>query len=181
MPSKRIMGDISEEDLNYFQGNLRIYIKSYRQSKKVKKEEILKELGCSSTTLTKYESTTVPAPPVTAIASLKPLADLRGMDLDMFVAAIIGKTNEEGEGNYLVKELANKIEKYNAKTQFQIFNLLKYDQDKISKFLDLVDRYMENNDENHSVFNCYLSFSDKIKQTVKNLIRIINGDKDAIN
>ena len=101
---KKIDSTACNDEILRIQKNISVYLRSYRQINEITRNELLGDLGCSLATLEKYEHPSKPSPIANYIVGLKPLADLRGLDLDVFVSGIIGKANEEGEANAFIKQ-----------------------------------------------------------------------------
>lgn len=168
------MGNITKEEMAYLQTNLRLFLRSYRVSNELKREDLAKKLGCSVPTIEKYEHKTITSSPILAMISLMPIADLRGMDLDTFVAAIIGKTNEEGEGNSFVKRLTELVEEFDTSTQFKLYEILK-DKNKTVELLELSESFFKNTKKERSIIKRLSSYFGKAK---KNLLALITDIAD---
>ena len=178
MGSKRILGNVKDKDLSRYQSNLRAYLRSYRQTEKIYREELCKRLGCAMTTLDKYEHKELVSSPIFNLQSLQPFADLRNMDLDVFVSVIVGKCNEEGETNAFVREMTQKIDKLDANNQYQISKLLNKSPKEITEFLDLIDPYLNKKPQERQIIKAFIECKDVIVKSINKLIsRLLLEDK----
>ena len=69
-------------------------------------EELAQMLNCKKSKIEKLESLHTPSPLINYLDSLQEIANLREMDLDVFVSMLVGKKNESGESNLFLLQVA---------------------------------------------------------------------------
>ena len=85
---------------------LSMYLKAARTEQNLTQEDLAQHLKCKKSKIEKMESAFTPSPVINLLDSLQELANLRDMDLDVFVSMLVGKKNESGESNLFLLKVA---------------------------------------------------------------------------
>ena len=82
------------------------YLKAARAEMRLNQEELASLMRCSLTRIQKLESEKNISPVVNALDTFQEIANLRNMDVDVFVSMLLGKRNETGQPNLFLNKVA---------------------------------------------------------------------------
>jgi transcriptional regulator with XRE-family HTH domain len=82
------------------------YLKAARAEMRLSQEELARLMRCSTNRIQKLESDKTISPVVNALDTFQEIANLRNMDVDVFVSMLLGKRNETGQPNLFLNKVA---------------------------------------------------------------------------